>query len=99
MTIALVEDDEAVLDSLSLLLKPRGMDTQAFTSADAFSPPGDDYRPACILSDVRLPAWQIWNSRLPKALDIPIPPTLLARLVAHRPQRHSKAPREQYPSS
>jgi CheY-like chemotaxis protein len=65
MTIALVEDDEAVLDSLSLLLKARGMDTQAFTSADAFSPPGDDYSPACILSDVRLPACQTWNSRLP----------------------------------
>jgi two-component system response regulator FixJ len=56
MTIALIEDDEAVLHSLSLFLKARGMDIRAFDSAEAFFAAGDNFRPACIVSDVRLPA-------------------------------------------
>jgi two-component system response regulator FixJ len=56
MTIALIEDDEAVLHSLSLLLKARGMDIRAFGSAEAFFAAGDDFRATCIVSDVRLPA-------------------------------------------
>ena len=43
MTIALIEDDEAVLHSLCMLLESRGMTVRAFASADAFlAAPGDD---------------------------------------------------------
>jgi two-component system response regulator FixJ len=56
MTVALIEDDEAALDSLRLLLESRGFSVRGFASAEAFlaSMP-DDGAPACIISDVRLP--------------------------------------------
>ena len=36
MTVALIDDDEAVLRSLQLLLKNRGMEVQCFASAENF---------------------------------------------------------------
>jgi two-component system response regulator FixJ len=55
MTIALIEDDEAVLDSQRLLLQGRGFTVMCFKSAEAFlaSPQAKSSR--CIVSDVRLP--------------------------------------------
>jgi two-component system response regulator FixJ len=55
MTIALIEDDEAVLDSLRLLLQGRGFAVTCFKSAEAFfaSPQAD--LSSCVVSDVRLP--------------------------------------------
>ncbi len=55
MKIALIEDDEAALHSLSLLLERRGMQVRGFGSAEAFLAAGDGYAPGCIVSDVRLP--------------------------------------------
>jgi two-component system response regulator FixJ len=48
MTIALIDDDEAALDSLRLLL-------HGFASAEAFLAALADCTPACVVSDVRLP--------------------------------------------
>jgi two-component system response regulator FixJ len=56
MTVTLIEDDEAALDSLRLLLESRGLSVRAFATAEAFlaslrgEPPS-----SCIVSDVRLP--------------------------------------------
>lgn len=55
MTIALVEDDEAVLHSLQLLLEGCGMDVRCFTSAEAFLADPEARRSTCVISDVRLP--------------------------------------------
>lgn len=55
MTIALIEDDEPALHSLGLLLQRRGFEIESFASVEAFLAAGDDYAPACIVSDVRLP--------------------------------------------
>ncbi len=55
MTIALIEDDEAVLDSLKLLLESRGMNVRTFASAEAYLAAGKGDAFACIVSDVRLP--------------------------------------------
>jgi two-component system response regulator FixJ len=55
MTIALIEDDEAALESLHLLLESRGMSVRGFASAEAFLASLTEGRPACIVSDVRLP--------------------------------------------
>jgi two-component system, LuxR family, response regulator FixJ len=55
MTIALIEDDEAVLDSLRLLLEGHGMAVQCFGSAEGFLAAGADSTSACIVSDVRMP--------------------------------------------
>jgi two-component system response regulator FixJ len=53
MTIALIEDDEAVLDSLQQLLESRGLAVRCFRSAEDFLASRDS--PACIVSDVRMP--------------------------------------------
>ena len=55
MTIALIEDDEAVLDSLRLLLQSRGFTVTGFKSAEAFLASPQAKSSACIVSDVRLP--------------------------------------------
>lgn len=55
MTIALIEDDEPVLDSLRLLLEGRGMHVSCFASAEAFLASPEARRATCVVSDVRLP--------------------------------------------
>jgi two-component system response regulator FixJ len=55
MTVALIEDDEAVLHSLQLLLERRGIAVRCFRSAESFlaSLPAD--APDCVVTDVRMP--------------------------------------------
>src|SRR5262249_61006699 len=55
MTIALIDDDEAALDSLRLLLEGRGMAVQGFGCAEEFLASDALERVSCIVSDVRLP--------------------------------------------
>lgn len=55
MTIALIEDDDAVLDSLRLLLQSRGFAVAGFKSAEGFLSSTQAKSMACIVSDVRLP--------------------------------------------
>src|SRR5262245_66026835 len=55
MTIGLIDDDEAALDSLRLLLEGRGMAVQGFECAEEFLASDALERVSCIVSDVRLP--------------------------------------------
>jgi two-component system, LuxR family, response regulator FixJ len=55
MTIALIEDDEAALESLSLLLQGRRLAVCGFPSAEAFLVSLPELNPTCVISDVRLP--------------------------------------------
>jgi two-component system, LuxR family, response regulator FixJ len=55
MTIALIEDDEAALHSLRLLLEDRGMKVRCFGSAEHFLAAQDLLSIACVVSDVRMP--------------------------------------------
>ena len=55
MTVALIDDDEAVLDSLTKLLENRGMAVKGFTSAEEFFAHVDSMSVSCIVSDVRMP--------------------------------------------
>jgi two-component system response regulator FixJ len=55
MTIALIEDDEAALESLRLLLEGRGLRVCGFASAEAFLVGLNEDQPECVVSDVRLP--------------------------------------------
>ncbi len=55
MTVALIEDDDAVLDSLRRLLEGRGLVVRCFHSAEAFLGSLKEEVPACIVSDVRMP--------------------------------------------
>jgi len=53
--LCLIDDDAAVLDSLSSLLSGQGYEVRAFSSAEEFLTELDGgYQPACIISDVRL---------------------------------------------
>jgi two-component system response regulator FixJ len=55
MTIALIEDDAAALESLRLLLEGRGLRVSGFASAEAFLARLSEDQPECVVSDVRLP--------------------------------------------
>jgi two-component system response regulator FixJ len=53
--VYIVDDDEAMRHSLEWLLKPLGLDVQAFPSASAFLAGYDQDRIACLVTDVRMP--------------------------------------------
>jgi two-component system response regulator FixJ len=54
--VALIDDDDAILDSLRLYLQKNQIVTSCFKTADAFLQAGNDLRQFdCIVSDVRMP--------------------------------------------
>jgi FixJ family two-component response regulator len=53
-TVCIVDDDEAVRDSLSLLLESGGLATRSFPSADAFLRAGAQEM-ACLILDLHMP--------------------------------------------
>lgn len=55
MMVALIEDDEAVLDSLSALLRSLGFKVHAHNGAREFLEAPEAQEVACIVSDVRMP--------------------------------------------
>jgi two-component system response regulator FixJ len=55
MTIALIEDDEAILRSLSMLLECRGMTVHCYASAERFFEAFGNTPPQCVVSDIRMP--------------------------------------------
>ncbi|EMP57064.1 response regulator FixJ [Marinobacter koreensis] len=54
-TVYVVEDDEAVRDSLELLLKSDGKPVQTYESANAFLRDYSDKMAGCIVLDIRMP--------------------------------------------
>ncbi len=54
-TVYVVEDDEAVRDSLELLLKSDGKTVQTFENANAFLKAYSDKMAGCIVLDIRMP--------------------------------------------
>ncbi len=54
-TVFIVDDDEAVRDSLSWLMQSVGLNTESFPSADAFLKGFGGDRPGCLLLDIRMP--------------------------------------------
>jgi two-component system response regulator FixJ len=55
MTIALIEDDEAVLRSLSQLLRNRGMTVRSHGSTEDFLQSFGSEPLSCVVSDIRMP--------------------------------------------
>jgi two-component system response regulator FixJ len=55
MTVALVDDDSAVLDSLRMVLEREGFAVACFASAHALLERFDEPHFRCIVSDVRMP--------------------------------------------
>jgi FixJ family two-component response regulator len=54
-TVYVVEDDEAVRDSLELLLKSSGHPVQTYATANAFLADYDEDLAGCIVLDIRMP--------------------------------------------
>jgi len=54
-TIFIVDDDEAVRDSLQLLLRSVGLPTELYDSGQHFLNSYDPERPGCLILDVRVP--------------------------------------------
>ena len=54
-TVFLVDDDEAVRDSLGLLMKSVALNSQPYPSADAFLAEFDPDCPGCLVLDIRMP--------------------------------------------
>ena len=55
MTVALIDDDEAVLDSMRMILTRQGISVECFTSADDFIARLKSMSVSCVVSDVRMP--------------------------------------------
>jgi two-component system response regulator FixJ len=53
--VYVVDDDEAVRDSLALLFESEGLAARAFASAGEFLEQFDSAQPGCIVADVRMP--------------------------------------------
>lgn len=54
-TVFVIDDDEAVRDSLRLLLKSVGLPVRTCASAQEFLPTYDARQPGCLVLDVRMP--------------------------------------------
>jgi two-component system response regulator FixJ len=55
MTVALIDDDAAVLDSLRMALRKRGIEVACFASAEDFLAGFDALDARCVVTDVRMP--------------------------------------------
>lgn len=55
MTVALIDDDAAVLHSMRLLIESRDIPVACYESAEAFLDDLPSSRPACVVADVRMP--------------------------------------------
>jgi len=74
-TVAVIEDDAAMRDSIEFLLRSVGYSTIGFPSASAFNPTEMTDRPNCLIIDVRLPGISglDFQAQLAKAgVNIPI---------------------------
>lgn len=54
-TVFVVDDDQAMRESLEFLLPSIGLEVEAFESAEDFLKAYDPSRPGCLLTDVRMP--------------------------------------------
>lgn len=54
-TVFIVDDDEAVRDSLSFLMQSVGLPTESFDSADSFLQASPTQSAGCLLLDIRMP--------------------------------------------
>jgi two-component system, LuxR family, response regulator FixJ len=73
--IYVVDDDEAVRDSLSLLLEAQGYTVRAFASAPEFLAAAPTLRPGCLISDIRMPEMdglELQQRLIERALPFPL---------------------------
>jgi two-component system response regulator FixJ len=73
--IYIVDDDEAVRGSLSLLLEARGYTVRSFASAPEFLAAARSLRPGCLIADIRMPEMdglELQERLIEQALPFPL---------------------------
>ena len=55
MNVAIVDDDDAVLHSMRLLLESRGLSVRCYNSAEKLLAEIGEHNPSCVVSDVKMP--------------------------------------------
>ena len=73
--IYVVDDDDAVRDSLSLLLEARGYTVRSFASAPEFLTAAPSLRPGCLIADIRMPEMdglELQQRLIERALPFPL---------------------------
>jgi two-component system, LuxR family, response regulator FixJ len=73
--IYIVDDDEAVRDSLSLLLEARGYTVRSFAAAAEFLAAAPTLRPGCLIADIRMPGMdglELQQRLIEQALQFPL---------------------------
>jgi len=74
-TVYVVDDDEAVRDSLGMLFRAAGLRAETFASAQAFMQRGSWERPGCLVLDIRMPGQSgtaLHEELLGRGLRIPV---------------------------
>ncbi len=73
--VYVVDDDEAVRDSLSALLEANGYTSRAFSSAQEFLAAAPTLRPGCVIADIRMPGMdglEMQQRLIERALSFPL---------------------------
>jgi two-component system response regulator FixJ len=73
--IYIVDDDEAVRDSLAVLLDAKGYTVRTFPEAAAFLDTAASLRPGCVIADVRMPGMdglELQQQLIERALRFPL---------------------------
>jgi FixJ family two-component response regulator len=73
--IAIVEDDEAILDAVQILLEGEGWQVRTYSSGGAFLQDLDDRQPDCVILDPHMPGLSgadVARSMAREHADIPI---------------------------
>jgi len=75
--VVVIDDDEAVLDSLRVLLESEGFEVETFERASAFLQRFEGKLPGCLVTDVRMPGMD--GLELLRALSArgPLPPVIV----------------------
>lgn len=75
--VVVIDDDEAVLDSLRVLLESEGFEVETFERASAFLQRFEGRPPGCLVTDVRMPDMD--GLELLQALSVrgPLPPVIV----------------------
>lgn len=76
LAVFVVDDDEAIRDSLAALLQAEGLTVETFASGEAFLAAFDaDDRPGCLLVDMRMPGMsglELHEALAARAVSIPV---------------------------
>ena len=73
--VFIVDDDAAMLDSLSLLIKTAGLTTEVFSTAEAFLEAYNPQHPGCLILDLRMPGMsglELHDELLRRELLLPV---------------------------